>query len=387
MLPLRSVKVLDLGTVFMAPYAGQWLADFGADVIKVEAPAGDSTRRTGPSAEDGMSSVFLSLNRNKRSIVLDLKTAAGRSALTRLAENSDILLHNNRPHKMQALGLGPDTLLGLNPKLVYACLHGYGAEGPYGGQPAYDDVIQGLCGMADLMRQHVGTAHYVPSAIADKATGLIGAIAILAALSKRERTGVGGYVEVPMFESMVAFTAAEHFYGMHFKPPKGPASYPRVSTPERRPFATADGYICAVPYTDRHWRDLFQECGRPELAADPRYADMAARTRNVSALYADLQGILETKATAEWQTTLARLDIPCGPIRSLEELVEDPHLAATEFFAEIPEPGEARLLFPGIPVLFDGERPPIAKPPKLGEHTREVLEAAGFTSVEIDSLI
>jgi len=387
MLPLEGVKVLDLGSVMMAPYAGQWLADLGADVIKVEPPAGDNTRSIGPAAEEGMSSLFLSLNRNKRSIVLDLKTQPGRAALGRLVEGVDILLHNNRPAKMKALGLDKETLLRRNPRLVYACMHGFGEAGPYGGQPAYDDVIQGLCGLADLMRQHTGTARYVPTAVADKASGLVGVIAILAALSKRDRTGRGGYVEVPMFETMVAFTAAEHFYGMHFDPPKGAAVYPRVSTPERRPFATIDGFICALPYSDKHWSDLFEACGRPDMAADPRYQGIANRNANILDLYAELQALLSSRTTAEWLDIFESQDIPCAPVKALSDLVDDPHLTATGFFAEIARPGETTLRFPGVPVLFDGERPPVGMPPRLGEHTREVLQGAGLTDAEIEAVM
>ncbi|MDB5446808.1 MAG: L-carnitine dehydratase/bile acid-inducible protein, partial [Phenylobacterium sp.] len=278
MLPLQGVKVLDLGAVLMAPYAAQWLADFGADVIKVEPPAGDTTRRIGPRVEPDMAAIYLAANRNKRSIVLDLKTLEGRAALLRLVDQTDILVHNNRPQKMLALGLDADALLSRNPRLVYATLHGFAQAGPYGGKPAYDDIIQGMSGLAHLQGQRTGAPAYLPTAAADKTAGLVGAMAILAALSARDRTNKGCAVEVPMFETMVAYTAVEHFYGRYFDPPLGPAAYPRVMTPERRPFATADGYICALPYTDQHWRSLFEMAGRPELAEDPRFAGIGART-------------------------------------------------------------------------------------------------------------
>ena len=380
MSPLQGVKVLDLGAVLMAPYAAQWLADLGADVIKVEPPAGDTTRRIGPRAEPEMASVFLAANRNKRSAVLDLKTPEGREALLTLADTADILLHNNRPQKMKALGLDPDTLLARNPRLVYATLHGFAEAGPYGGKPAYDDIIQGMSGLADLQGQRTGEPAYLPTAAADKTAGLVGAIAILAALSQRDRTGKGCYVEIPMFESMVAYTAVEHLYGRHFDPPMGPAAYPRVMTPERRPFATADGYICALPYTDQHWRSLFTAGGRPELASDPRFVGIAARTENIGALYTILAEVLRTRTTAEWLEALDALEIPCGPVKSLDELIEDPHLVATGFFTRIePKDGGPALRFPGVPVLFDGERPPVRMPPRLGEHTEEVLLEAGLS--------
>ncbi|MGE3301549.1 MAG: CaiB/BaiF CoA transferase family protein [Hyphomonadaceae bacterium] len=381
--PLQGVKVLDLGSVLMAPYAGQWLADLGADVIKVEPPAGDSTRNTGPAAEANMASMFLGLNRSKRSIVLDLKTPAARAALLRLAEDADILLHNNRPQKMKALGLDAAALLARNPRLVYACLHGFTEAGPYGGKPAYDDVIQGLCGLADVMSRQAGAPRYAPFLAADKTSGLIGVIAILAALSKRDRTGAGGYVEVPMFESMIAYTAADHWYARHIG---GEAGYPRVLTPERRPYATADGYLCVTPYTDKHWANLFTECGRSDLAGDPRFTDIGARTRHIAALYGELAALLTQRTTAAWLTAFERLEIPAGPVNALGDLPNDPHLAATGFFTTIAEDGAQPMLFPGVPVLFDGERPPIAAPPRLGEHTHEVLAEAGFSDAEIAAL-
>lgn len=387
MTPLKGVKVLDLGAVLMAPYAGQWLADLGADVVKVEAPTGDSTRNTGPADEPGLSAMFLGLNRNKRSIVLNLKTEAGRAALIALAEQADILIHNNRPQKMKALGLDPDALLARNPRLVYACFHGFTEAGPYGGKPAYDDVIQGLCGLADLMGQRHGEPAYLPTVAADKTSGLIGVIAVLAALSQRDRTGKGAYVEIPMFESMVAFTAVEHLFGRHFEPPKGPAAYPRAMTPERRPFATADGYICALPYNDGHWARLFAAVGRAELAGDPRFADIGARTQNVAALYGTLGEILLTRTTADWLEILERLEVPCAPVTSLEDLVDDPHLAATGFFTMLENADGTALRFPGVPVLFNGQRPEIRRPPRLGEHTREVLEDAGLAEAAIAAVL
>lgn len=386
MLPLEGVRILDLGAVLMAPYAAQWLADFGAEVIKVEPPAGDTTRRIGPTAEPGMASVFLGANRNKKSIVLDLKTPAGREALLALADGADALLHNNRPQKMKALGLCPETLRARNPRLVYACLHGFGETGPYGGRPAYDDIIQGMCGLADLAGQRTGAPAYLPTAAADKTAGMVGAIAILSVLVRQQRTGEGAYVEVPMFEALVAYTAVEHLYGRHFDPPKGPAAYPRVMTPERRPFATADGHICALPYTDAHWRRFFEAAGRPELADDPRFDGVAARTENIGELYAIVAEILATRTTAEWTKILDGIEAPNGPVNSLDDLIADPHLEAVGLFETLEQPDGARLRMTGVPVLIDGGRPPVRMPPRLGEHTREVLLAAGLSPEQVEAL-
>jgi crotonobetainyl-CoA:carnitine CoA-transferase CaiB-like acyl-CoA transferase len=385
--PLAGVRVLDLGNMLMAPYAAQWLGDLGAEVIKVEPPEGDTTRRIGPRAEPDMAATFLGLNRNKKSVVLNLKTPAGCDALRALADRADILLHNNRPQKMQALGLGPQALLQSNPRLVYACLHGFGAAGPYGGRPAYDDIIQGLCGLADLQGKRTGQPGYLPTVAADKTSGLVGAIAILAALSQRDRTGQGGYVEVPMFETMVGYTAIEHLYGRSFEPPLGETTYPRVMTPERRPFATADGHICAMPYTDANWASLFEVGGRPELTADPRFRGIAARTEHIGALYAALGEILLTRSSAEWLETLEQLQIPCAPVKSLDDLIDDPHLKAVGYFTELEMDDGPRVRFPGVAPLFDGERPPITRPPRLGEHTREVLLAAGLSEAAVEEVL
>jgi crotonobetainyl-CoA:carnitine CoA-transferase CaiB-like acyl-CoA transferase len=385
-LPLDGVRVLDLGAVLMAPYAAQWLADFGAEVIKVEPPAGDTTRRIGPRAEPDMASVFLAANRNKKSVVLDLKTAQGREALLALADTADVLMHNNRPQKMRALGLDPETLRARNPRLIYATLHGFGETGPYGGRPAYDDIIQGMSGLADLQGQRTGAPAYLPTAAADKTAGMVGAIAILSAVVKQQRTGEGCYLEVPMFESLVAYTAVEHLYGRHFDPPKGPASYPRVMTPERRPFATADGHICALPYTDQHWKSFFEAAGRPELATDPRFDGIAARTDNIGVLYAIVGEILVTRTTAEWTEILERLEVPNAPVKSLDDLIVDPHLEAVGLFDTQAQPDGSTLRMTGVPVLIDGERPPVRMPPRLGEHTREILLAAGLSPQQVGAL-
>ena len=285
MLPLQGVRVLDLSAIVLGPYASQILADYGADVIKIEPPEGDSTRFTGPTTERGMGAIFMGVNRGKRSAVLDLKREEGRSALMKLIDTADVLMHSIRPQKLASLGIEPAAVLARNPRMVYVGLHGFGEDGPYGGLPAYDDIIQGLSGCAALMQRQTGEPQYFPTIAADKTSALIAAHAILAALFRRERTGQGGYVEVPMFESMVAFNMVEHFYGLHFEPALAAPGYPRVLAPWRRPYKTTDGYLCAMPYTDAHWKRFFGEAGTPEVAADPRFASIGERTKNIEALY------------------------------------------------------------------------------------------------------
>jgi crotonobetainyl-CoA:carnitine CoA-transferase CaiB-like acyl-CoA transferase len=273
------------------------------------------------------------------------------------------------------------------PRLVYAGLHGFAQDGPYAGRPAYDDVIQGMSGLAELMAQKGGEPSYLPTIAADKTSALVGAQAILAALFQRERSGKGCFVEIPMFETMVAFNLVEHLYGQHFDPPLAPAGYPRMLTPWRRPWRTADGYICMMPYTTLHWQRFFAEVGQPALIDDPRFADITARTLHIGELLELAGGFVARGSIAHWLATCDRLEIPAAPICRFDDLPVDPHLVATGFFTELADPKMGSLRFPGVPVKFDGVRPPLSMPPRLGEHTREILAAAGCSAAQIDQLM
>lgn len=387
MLPLSGIKVIDLSTVVFGPLAGQILADYGADVIKVEAPEGDLTRAIGPAAEPGMSAMFLGVNRNKRSLAVDLKKPEGRAALHKLLAGADVLMHNIRPQKLEAIGLSPKDLTAAHPRLVYAALVGFGEDGPYAGNPAFDDIIQGLSGFAALMELRHGRPDYFPTIAADKICAQAAVHAILAALVGRGRTGKGGYVEVPMFETVTAFNLAEHFYGAHFEPSLAPPGYARLLNKWRAPFKTADGYVCMMPYSDANWRDFFKEAGQPEVAADPRFTTLRERTVHSSALYGAAAEIIATRTTEEWLAICRRLDIPAARINSLQDLFADPHLAAVKFFTEVDDGrGGAFHLARGA-VRFDGETAAVARPPRLGEHSREVLGEAGLSAEEIEALV
>lgn len=384
---LDGVRILDLTSVVFGPYASQILADYGADVIKVEAPGGDSTRHTGPAQEPGLAAIFLGLNRNKRSIVLDLKQATARQALLTMVDQADVLMHSMRPAKMTALGLDPATLCARNPRLVYAGLYGFGEGGAYDGRPAYDDIIQGLSGFADLADRQTGTPRYLPTVAADKTCGLIAAHAILAALFQRSRTGVGQQLEVPMFESMASFALVEHYYGRHLADEPGDAGYPRVLTPWRRPCQTANGHVCLMPYTDAHWRNFFIAAGRPDLAEDARYADIAARTRHIETLYELLAGIVAGHDTAYWLALCERLEIPAAPVNRLQDLETDPHLQSVDFFVPLESASGSRYRFPRNPVRLQHSHVPPAMPPRLGEHTLAVLRQAGLAEADIAALV
>ena len=384
---LDGVRVLDLTSVVFGPYASQILADYGADVIKVEAPGGDSTRQTGPAQEPGLSAIFLGLNRNKRSVVLDLKQPAAREALLTLVDQADVLMHSMRPAKMAALGLDPATLCARNSRLVYAGLYGFGEGGAYDGRPAYDDIIQGLSGFADLVGRQTGAPRYLPTVAADKTCGLVATHAILAALFQRARTGQGQQLEVPMFESMASFALVEHYYGRHLADEPGDAGYPRVLTPWRRPCQTADGHVCLMPYTDAHWRDFFNAAGRPDLAQDPRFADISARTRHIETLYELQAGLVAAHDTAYWLALCERLQIPAAPVNRLEDLETDPHLASVDFFVPLESASGSHYRFPRNPVRLQHSHVPPAMPPRLGEHTRNVLAEAGLSPAAVDALL
>ena len=386
--PLAGIKILDLTTVVLGPLATQILGDLGAEVIKIEAPAGDIMRYAEPARHREMGHVFLNLNRNKRSLVLDLKQADAAPVLLALVRQSDVLMHNMRPQAMGRLGFGWDRLHDVNPRLVYCSAHGYGQDGPFADRPAFDDIIQGGCGLVALEAATGGEARFVPTLIGDKTVGLTMVYAVMAALLQRERTGEGQAVEVPMLETMTAFVMAEHMGGLTFDPPIGPPGYSRMLAPDRRPHRTADGHICILPYTDRHWRDFFRIAGRPELADDPRLADAQTRSRHVAELYSLIAECVCDTPTAFWLDKLKSADIPCGPINPLAELPADEHLAAVDMFPRIEHPSEGSIRMARPPVRFSDAACAMRRAaPRLGEHSREILRETGLTDDEIADLL
>jgi crotonobetainyl-CoA:carnitine CoA-transferase CaiB-like acyl-CoA transferase len=387
--PLAGVRVLDITTVLLGPYCTQLLAEMGAEVIKLVAPEGDVVRQIGPRRNPGMGSMFLTLNRGKRGLCLDLKTQGGLAAAKRVAAGRDVVVTNVRPRAMQRLGLDAATLRALDPRLVYCAITGFGQEGPYAALPAYDDLIQGMAGIAHLStRQGSETPRYAPTALADRVTGLHALSAILAALVERGRTGAGQEIEVPMFEVMASLTLGDHLGGMNYDPPLDGGGCARLLSPDRRPYATKDGHLCAMIYNDAQWRRFFAAIGEPErFERDPRMASHATRTAHIDAIYAELAAILATRTTAEWLALLRAADVPCAPAHTLAALRADEHLAATGFFETEEHPSEGRLTRLAAPVRFGAHGEVERRPaPRLGEHGREVLREAGFSEPEIEAL-
>lgn len=390
-LPLSGLRVLDLTTVIYGPYTTQMLGDFGADVIKIEPPAGDMTRDIGVRRNEKMTALFLGSNRNKRSVVLDLKSEASRAALWQLIEGADVLVHNIRPQKMSKLGFDPDSVMARNPKLVYGALLGYREDGPYGGMPAYDDVIQGQSGLAGTFTARDGEPVLMPTIVADKTAGLLASNGLLAAVIQRLVTGKGVYVETSMFEGLAGYVLLEHQDGTIFRPPLSAPGYPRALSPERRPHRTADGYLCMLAYTDKHWQDFWAlsgQAGQAGPAADTRFQSVRSRADNIDALYKIVGETLKRKTTGEWLEILKKTEIPAGSVNRLEDLRDDAHLKAIGFFRPFEHPSEGALEVPDTAFRFDRETLPVRRPqPRLGEHTREVLLEAGLTASEVEAVM
>lgn len=385
--PLAGVRVLDLTSVLMGPYATQIFADLGADVIKVESPQGDTTRFIPPGPDASRGAMFLNVNRGKRSVVMDLKQPAARDALLRMAGQADVFIHSMRANAIGRLGLDYAALSAANPKIIYANLYGFARNGPYRDYPAYDDIVQAASGIVDLQaRLSGGQPTYAATVIADKVAGLTGAYSVMAALFARERTGVGQEIEVPMFETLVSFAMVEHLCGSLFVPPQGPPEYPRATSEARRPYATADGHIGVMIYNDKHWRAFFAELGDPEWSRDPIFASMRSRTENIGTVLARVAQVMATRTTDEWMALLRRAEIPATPIATLTDLLDDPHLAQTGFW-DARETGMGAIRFPGIPTRFSATPGAIGDPgPALGGDSEAVMREAGFAEAEIAAL-
>jgi formyl-CoA transferase len=382
--PLVGLRVIDLTQFILGPVATQILGDYGADVVKVEQPGGDLNRSIGPARHPGMSAMFLGMNRNKRSVVLNLKQPQALEALQRLIDGADVFVHSMRPQSADRLGIGYDSVAARNPRVIYACAPGYRSDGPNRDRPAYDDVIQGESGIAGITERAYGEPRYFPTVIADKFCGHVLASAIGMALVHRERTGEGQQVQVPMLETMLSFNLIEHLWEGAFDQPMGELGYERALTPHRRPFATLDGHICLMATSDVQWKQLFAACERPELSDDPRFATLAERSKRFPELYRIVAEEMAKRTTAEWQARLDAADVPNGAVRKLRDLPHDPYLVETGFFHRYVHPQAGPMVTPSVPVQFSRTPARIqSPPPTLGEHTRSILSELGYSDGDI----
>jgi crotonobetainyl-CoA:carnitine CoA-transferase CaiB-like acyl-CoA transferase len=389
--PLAGVRILDLTTVIMGPFATQLLAGLGAEVTKVEPPEGDNMRHVGPMRHAGMGHIFLHANQGKRSIVLDLKRPGALDVVHRLAERSDVLISNVRPQALQRLGLDDASVRARNPRIIHVSCCGFDQDGPYAARPAYDDLIQGATGIPWLMQQSgAGEPRYTPVTLADRVTGLHAVYAVTAALYARQVSGVGQAVVVPMFEAMTQFVLGDHAAGLTFDPPAGEPGYPRLLTPHRRPYATRDGHLCVLIYNDKQWRSFFAAIGDPQRPErDPRFASHRNRAEHIDAVYEEVGRLMRERTTAEWQALLDAADVPNLPMHSPSSLLDDPHHAATGFIRSVAHPTEGTLRVPRSPTRWSATPPAaeLAPAPSLGEHTHDVLRELGYADEAIQSLL
>ncbi|MFC3051925.1 CaiB/BaiF CoA transferase family protein [Kordiimonas pumila] len=381
---LNGVKVIDLTTIVLGPYATQFLGDFGADVIKVEAPSGDLFRSVRPGQSENMGAPFLNCNRNKRSIILDLTKPEGLEALHRLISTADVFVHNMRSKSAKKLGLSYSDLKKIKKDIIYCNACGYGAGGAYENDPAYDDTVQAASGLAYLNADATGAPKYLPTVLCDKVAGLHLAIAILAGVAARARSGRGIAIETPMFESMAAFLMVEHLSGETFSPANGPVGYTRLMSAFRKPFATKDGYISIIPYNGAHWKKFLKLIKRDDLLEDERVNDPALRSRSLDMLYAVVAEATHIHTTGEWLTLLHSADIPCAKVNRLDDLLTDEHLSDVGLFEFVDHPTEGKIRNIRSAFKMDGaESLPDKLAPNLGGNSAEILSEAGFNDAEV----
>ncbi|MBR0781904.1 CaiB/BaiF CoA transferase family protein [Bradyrhizobium iriomotense] len=386
---LAGKRIIDLSTVIAGPLCARILGDYGADVIKVEPPGGDPLRIAVPARSRKMSAYHLLLNRNKRSLALDLKKRDAIDVVRRLAAGADVLIHNMRPRALERLGLDYESLNRANPKLVCTNIIGFGRHGPYRDRPAYDDLIQAMSGIASLAaRGKNGVPRYLPLNAVDRLTAVTAAHATLAALVRQERTGRGQEVEVPMYENAIEFMLGDHMTGALYDPPLGNIGNARAVSPARRPFPTKNGAICVIPFTDKHWLKFCEVTGRTDYQSDARFSSQEARAKNPEAVLDAMAAVLETRSTAEWLELFASSEIPHGPLHTLEDLLKDAHLKEVGFFVRRRHPTEGDMVVPR-PAVWMSETPPsLARDaPIEGAATREILRESGYDDAEIERLI
>lgn len=381
---LNGIKIIDLTTIVLGPYATQFLGDFGADVIKVETPSGDLFRTVGPGRSKKMGAAFLNCNRNKRSISLDLTKPEGLQILYKLIASADVFVHNMRTKSAKKLGLAYDDIRKIKPDIVYCNACGFGQGGDYADQPAYDDTLQAVSGLASINADAVGVPRYLPTILCDKVAGLHLTISILTGILNRDKTGKSIAIETPMFESMAAFLMVEHLAGETFSPALGKTGYARLTSPMRKPFATQDGYISILPYNESHWKKFLAMIGRDDLVNDERVTDPALRSKSLDMLYGLVAEATPRYTTQKWQKLMAESDIPCAKVNGLEDLLHDPHLQQVDFFQQVDHPSEGKLRMARNAFnIQDVETKSDKAVPNLGADGMAIMREAGFSDAEI----
>ncbi len=387
---LKGLKIIDLTTIVLGPYATQLLADLGAEVIKIESLDGDVFRAVRPGRRDDLGVAFMNFNRNKRSLTLDLKHPRGQEILHALVRDSDALVHNMRARSATKLGASYDTLKKVNPSLVYCYSPGFGSLGPDADAPAYDDIIQSRSGLTDLNANSEGAPQFLRTIAADKVVGLHLALAVASGLIQKERTGKGVCIEAPMLESMVSFLLSEHLAGKTLVPSEGDLGYDRMMTPNRKPHKTKDGYLVILPYSTRHWIRFFQLCELEDWATANKVVDPVLRSEHIDELYGKISELAPSKTTAEWLKVLAEQDIPCADVNSLDDIMTDEHLVAAQMFHQDTDPRIGDYLEIRPPFQVDGklahEETPNRAAPGLGENNDDILSELGYSAEDINAL-
>jgi crotonobetainyl-CoA:carnitine CoA-transferase CaiB-like acyl-CoA transferase len=386
--PLSGYVIVDLTTMVMGPMATQILGDLGAEVVKVERPSGDPQRYPLPSRHPTMNGVFLNLNRNKRSIAVDLQKKEGAELIRGFCRRADVVVSSMRRGSARKLALDYESIKKVKPDIVYCVANGFGEGGPYSGKPAYDDVIQAASGIAGLLQEVRGQPQYLPIALCDKVAGMTMVYAIIAALLHRERTGQGQEIETPMFEASVAFNLVEHVCGYAFDPPLGQFGWKRILAERRRPYRTKDAFACIMPYSDQNWSDFFVSIGRPELVSDPRFVTYTLRIEHTDELYKLLEDYAPQRTTAEWSAFCDSKGIPFMPVILPTALWDDEQIKSSGLLGIAEHPTEGRYRTIGPPVRFGLTPASICKhAPNLGEDTIDVAAQAGLSKDEIEHLL